>query len=64
MATKSTCDNCGADNAFRVTAHIATSGGERVKCKVPSFDCDLCVPCFERVANAVKAIFPAKALKD
>ncbi len=64
MATISTCDNCGAKDAFRVTGNVSTSGGDRVKGKVPpGFDCDLCLNCFERFAAVFRNAVPAKAFE-
>lgn len=59
MAVKTTCDQCGGDNAVRITANFCWSKA-LPKVVLPQIDIDLCQACAERATAIVNAAFPAK----
>ena len=62
MSTKIVCDNCGNDGAFHVTVEVATSGGN-LKERPPRIDTDLCLSCYTRALNIIKASVPPQSIK-
>lgn len=56
MSVKVFCDNCGSEEAARVTVDI---GAQRpLAVSWPNRDADLCATCFQKLIQAVTLIWP------
>jgi hypothetical protein len=64
MATRATCDNCGAEPAHRVRVDLATSGPKEVFhfSDVPVFDADLCERCFGAFKRSIAPVLMANVI--
>ena len=62
MSTRTACDMCHREEAFRVKIDVSTSGGDQVKGLVPRIDTDLCGSCAKRLLAILKAAVPESAL--